>query len=85
MMGFGFLSMLLVIALPIVAVVALVIWLINANRPGNLFNANSSSGKQGQAGVSGTTRNCSHCGSGLKNNWSHCPQCGAEILSLQES
>jgi len=35
MMGFGFLVMLLVFALPIVGIVVLVIWLSNANRQGN--------------------------------------------------
>jgi hypothetical protein len=32
MMGFGFLFMLLLIALPIVGIVALALWLNNANR-----------------------------------------------------
>ena len=53
MMGFGFLVMLLVFALPIVGIVALVIWLSNANRQGNLFGLNSPSEKREQATGSG--------------------------------
>jgi hypothetical protein len=41
MMGFGFLFMLLLVALPIVGIVALLVWLNNANRQGNLFSVNS--------------------------------------------
>jgi hypothetical protein len=81
MMGFGFLSMLLVIALPIVGIVALVIWLSNANRKENLFGLNSPSEKQEQATGSGAKRFCSHCGAGLQAEWTHCPQCGAPVGS----
>lgn len=81
MMGFGFISMLLVIALPIVGIVALIVWLSNANRQGNLFGLNSPSEKRDQATDPGTKRFCSHCGAGLQANWTHCPQCGAPIGS----
>ena len=81
MMGFGFLVMLLVFALPIVGIVALVIWLSNANRQGNLFGLDSPSEKREQVTGSGMKRFCSHCGAGLQANWTHCPQCGAPIGS----
>jgi flagellar basal body-associated protein FliL len=48
MMGFGFLSMLLVIVLLIVGIVALVVWLVNSNRQGNPFSQNLPSEKQEQ-------------------------------------
>lgn len=81
MMGFGFLAMLLVFALPIVGIVALVVWLSNANRQGNLFGSNLPAEKREQAPDPGTKRFCSHCGAGLQANWPHCPQCGAPIGS----
>jgi hypothetical protein len=77
MMGFGFMAMLLVIVLPIVGIIALVIWLVNANRKGNPFNMNLPSEKQEQAEGQGMKRFCSHCGAGLEGGWTHCPQCGA--------
>jgi hypothetical protein len=85
MMGFGFLSMLLVIALPIVGVVALIVWLSNPNKQGNLFGMNLPPEKREQVKEPGAERYCSHCGTGLQDNWTHCPQCGAEIVPLQES
>ena len=81
MMGFGFLSMLLVIALPIVGVIALVVWLSNANRQGNLFGMNPPTEKREQPESSGTNRSCLHCGAGLQEDWTHCPQCGVEITA----
>jgi len=79
MMGFGFLFMLLLVVLPFIGVVALIAWLINVNRRGDLFGLNSSSEKREQATGSGTKRFCSHCGAGLQAEWTHCPQCGAFI------
>ena len=81
MMGFGFLSMLLVIALPIVGVIALVIWLGKANRQGNLFGMNLPPERREQVEGSGTKSFCSHCGTGLQEVWTHCPQCGAEVAA----
>ncbi len=81
MMGFGFLFMILVIAIPIVVIIALVIWLSSANRQGNLFNMNPLSDKREQTEGPGLKRFCSHCGAGLQENWSHCPQCGAAAAS----
>ena len=40
MMGFGFLSMLFVIALPIVGIIALIVWLNKINQQGNPFSTN---------------------------------------------
>ena len=81
MMGFGFLSMLLVIVLPIVGIVVLVVWLVNSNRQGNLFSQNPPSEKREQAEGQGMKRFCSHCGAGLQDDWTHCPQCGAPVES----
>jgi hypothetical protein len=77
MMGFGFLFMLVLVAFPIVGIVALAIWLYNANRQGTPFGQNQSPEKPGQADIPETKRVCSHCGAGLQEDWTHCPQCGA--------
>jgi len=81
MMGFGFLSMLLVIVLPIVGIIALVVWLVNTNKLGNLFSVNPPSEKREQAEGQGTKLTCSHCGADLQVGWTHCPQCGAPVDS----
>jgi hypothetical protein len=81
MMGFGFLFMLLLIALPIVGIVALVIWLNNTNLQGNPSSPNPPSEKREQANGPEMKRVCSHCGAGLQEAWTHCPQCGAPVSS----
>lgn len=77
MMGFSFLFMLLVIGVPLVGIVALVVWLANTNKLGNLFNTNQSVEKREPVEGQGMIRTCSHCDTSLQNNWNHCPQCGA--------
>ena len=81
MMGFGFLSMLFVIALPIVGIIALIVWFNKINQQGNPFSTNPPSEKREQIKDMGTKRFCSHCGAGLQDTWSHCPQCGAPVGS----
>ena len=81
MMGFGFLFMLFVIGVPLVGIVALVVWLANTNKLGNPFNTNQSVEKRGQAEGQEMMRTCSHCGSSLQIGWTHCPQCGAAVES----
>jgi predicted amidophosphoribosyltransferase len=74
MMGFGFLIMLLVLAAPLVLIVALAIWLVDKSSQKNTF-ANLSSTQSAPA--PSQQRVCSHCGTPLQANWLHCPQCGA--------
>ena len=74
MMGFGFLFV-------VVTIVALVVLLNQSNGNGNLFNRNQIFPNNNQATNPGADRFCSHCGAGLQDDWTHCPQCGAPIES----
>ena len=86
MFGFGWLMMLLVIAVPIL-IIAFIIGgavLLLQNR-GTGSSSLSSPVPAGQPEVRPTSttpppaRYCSHCGAGLQSDWTHCPQCGAPI------
>ncbi len=72
MFGFGLIAMLLAIGLPI-ALIAVLVWTLTRNpNPSRPALAGASAG--------GTTQKaCSHCGTPLQSDWSHCPQCGAPI------
>jgi len=72
MLGFGLLAMLLVIGLP-VALIAVLVWALT--RHGNSPLPASVPVNQNTA----STRACSHCGKALQADWSHCPQCGAQV------
>lgn len=77
MLFFGLLFMLLVIGLPILLIVALVtgFWGLLGRRGGV---ATSVPGFEGPViPVASFNRYCAHCGQGLHDNWTHCPQCGA--------
>ena len=86
MFGFGWIMMFLVIGLPIFLVVLLV-----AAAAGFIPNlAGSGSPMQSPSTVNQPSvstsiqaataaRYCSHCGTGLLSDWTHCPQCGAPI------
>jgi hypothetical protein len=67
MIGFGFLFMLLLIALPVVGIVVLAIWLNDANRRGNPFGVNPPSRKQEQPNGPLMKHLCSQCGTGLQD------------------
>ena len=76
MMGFGFLFMLLVWVVPAILVVVLGVWLftkVSQKNSTTIFTPGRSPVSQSSG------RNCSHCGSQLQHDWSHCPQCGAPI------
>ena len=81
MMGFGFLFMLLAIGVPLVGIIALVVWLANTNKLGNPFTTNQPVEKREPAEGQGEMRTCSHCGTSLQIGWTHCPQCGAAVES----
>jgi len=81
MMIFGFLFLLLVVAVLVVGVIAGLVWLNRTNRQANPFSANPSSEKREQATGPDVEHFCSHCGAGLQVGWTHCPQCGAPIGS----
>ncbi len=72
MLGFGLIAMVLVIGLP-VALVAVLIWTLT--RRGNSSVPASVPVHQNTA----SARTCSHCGTALQADWSHCPQCGALV------
>lgn len=71
MIGFGLIAMLLVIGLP-VALIAVLIWALT--RKGNSSPAHIPVPQK-----TAPARACSHCGTALQADWSHCPQCGAQV------
>jgi hypothetical protein len=73
MMGFGFLFMLLALALPVVLIAALMIWLMKMGGQKNIFTPPAPT----HSGSAAPERSCSHCGTHLQSDWSHCPKCGA--------
>jgi hypothetical protein len=77
MMMFGFLFLILFVVILFVGVIAGLAWLNKNNWPGNPFSINQPSEKRGQVTGLNAKRFCSHCGAGLQENWTHCPQCGA--------
>ena len=86
MFGFGLLMMFVVVGLPILLVVILVVaalgYLPNMTRSGAAFQ-NQSPVYQPAVGyippATPAARYCSHCGTGMQSDWTHCPQCGAPI------
>jgi hypothetical protein len=79
MMFFGLLFVLMVIALPILLIVAVITggWGFSGGHNGpTSFPPRVD---RLEALPESTTRNCSHCGRGLQDSWTHCPQCGAAV------
>lgn len=80
MMIFGFLFMVLVIALPILLIVAIIagVWEVAGRRgmPSFTPSAPVQTGLQVQSAAA-FPRFCSHCGQGLQADWTTCPKCGA--------
>ncbi len=76
MMGFGFLFMLLALAVPVIMVVLLGLWLFNN---GTQKSAASIFAPAHTTATRSSEHTCSHCGTQLQTNWSHCPKCGAAI------
>ena len=74
MMGFGFLVMLAVLALPILLIAGLGFLLVNQN---NRQKTTQPPVVAPGAPSPGAGRTCAHCGAGLQVEWTHCPQCGA--------
>jgi len=83
MMGFGFLFILLVVAILVIGTISLVAWLVSSRRRGNPLSVMPQAEKHdlasGPASGSDGNRFCSHCGAGLHAGWTHCPQCGAPV------
>jgi hypothetical protein len=78
MMGFGFLVMLAILAVPILLIVGLVILMV---RPllGQIATpvAPGPSPRQASPEPAAASGICSHCGAKLQADWAHCPHCGA--------
>jgi len=74
MMSLGFLFMLLVLAVPVILIVILGIWLFYKGAQKNMFSTFTPAQTPT---ASPSERVCSHCGTRLQADWSHCPQCGA--------
>lgn len=81
MMMFGFLFLMLFVVILVVGVIAGLAWLNKNNRQGNPFSVNQPSEKREQIPGPDAKRFCSHCGAGLQDGWTHCPQCGAPVGS----
>jgi len=81
MMMFGFLFLILFVVILVVGVIAGLAWLNKNNQQRNLFSVNQTSEKREQIPGPDAKRSCSHCGAGLQEGWTHCPQCGAPIES----
>lgn len=81
MMMFGFLFLILFGVILVLGVIAGVAWLNKNNGQGNPFNVNQSTEKREQIPGPDAKRFCSHCGAGLQEDWTHCPQCGAPVGS----
>jgi hypothetical protein len=87
MMVIGLLFLLLLIAIPVILVVVLLGgtagFLQRQNRVSDVVQVpvytTSSPVVQSSQAVVTSDRYCSHCGAGLKADWTHCPQCGAPI------
>lgn len=80
MMIFGIIFMGLVIALPILLIVAIIagVWGVAGRRGMPSFSTSSpvQTGLQVQPAAQ-FPRYCSHCGQGLQADWTTCPKCGA--------
>lgn len=80
MMIFGFLFMVLVIALPILLIVAIIagVWEVAGRRGMPSFSSSApvQTGLQVHAAPT-FPRFCLHCGQGLQADWTTCPKCGA--------
>ncbi len=76
MMGFGFLIMLAVLLIPILLIAGLVFMLVKPNFQQKVTQPPVVT--PGKAAAS-SGRACSHCGTGLQPEWTHCPQCGAPV------
>ena len=86
MFGFGWLMMLLVIAVPILIIAFIIggaVVLLQNRGTGSTVLRSPVSAGQPEVRPTSTTpppaRYCSHCGAGLQSDWTHCPQCGAPV------
>ncbi len=88
MFGLGWLMMLLVIGLPLLLVMVLVggaagiLQDRSHVQPDGRYQPSINSSLVHPAPAPGSyPRYCSHCGTGLHADWTHCPQCGAPASS----
>lgn len=78
-MMFGFLLLILFVVILVVGGIAGLAWLNKNNWQRTSFNINQPSEKREQVPSLDVKRFCSHCGAGLPEGWTHCPQCGAPV------
>ncbi len=86
MMIFGFLMMVAVIAIPLLLIALLVggsagifqRWAHNTGSPTSSYTPVQPTSNN-IPDHTPATKYCSHCGAGLKADWTHCPQCGAPV------
>ncbi len=80
MLGFGLLTMLIVIGLPVLLVIGVIagVWGLSGRRAGPMFTPFA---PPAFTSAASPARYCSHCGQGLQAEWTHCPQCGAPVTT----
>lgn len=80
MLGFGLLTMLIVIGLPMLLVIGVIagVWGLSGRRTWPMFTPPA---PRAFTPVASPARYCSHCGQGLQAEWTHCPQCGAPVTT----
>lgn len=73
MMGGGFLFMLAVLGLPVMAIAGLVLWIASHGSPGRPLSPPAVERPM----LVKTDAACDHCGATMQADWLHCPRCGA--------
>jgi zinc-ribbon domain len=84
-LGFGWLTMVLMIGLPILGVILILMAAAGLFQNRSWSVAPIREQPQVEHKINSTSSNssvghyCANCGAGLQADWTHCPQCGAAV------